>query len=302
MNVPAAVLGELRRYREIVRSLMSPTSAFQPESESGTAVQVERGTVFAMLLIDRGEKDMSRVERLIELSRSPRLTHIAVVDRTGHHRPIYRPLLTYAWLQAFRMSYETLPRPEFGRWEESLRVYSDLLESSMGEVEWSENSLTASYGATASELAWTALALFAAGKVFIRDAWTDLASDFFGKLILAQQADGAFLASRPSDNPETRWYHELAILHAAASYAVQAEDRTLAATVARNTEFHLKETQPDHATGLPLGLFAFIWNPAARPLADQLLHTLRTMHPAGAEGLSLILLGDVLHCLGLFGT
>jgi hypothetical protein len=181
-----------------------------------------------------------------------------------------------------------------------LRVYCDLLESSLGEVEWNENSLTASYGASASELAWTALALFVASKVFIRDAWADLASDFYGKLTGAQQASGAFLAAKASDNPETHWYHELAILHAAASYAVQTEDRTLAGAVARNGEFHLNETQPDHATSLPLGLFAFIWNASTRPLADQLLHNSRTSHPEGADGISLILLGDSFYCLRLF--
>ena len=41
----------------------------------------------------------------------------------------------------------------------------------------------------------------------------------------AQQPSGAYLDAGPADNPETRWYHELAILHAAASYAVAAEDR-----------------------------------------------------------------------------
>src|ERR1041384_5514663 len=146
-----AFLADLHRYREMIGSLVRP-APFEPESEASTALQVERGTILPLLQAD-SHADVSRVERLIELSRSPRLRSIAVVDRTGHHREIYRPLLVYAWLQAFRLAYETLPRAEFGRWEESLRVYCDLLESSLGEVEWNENSLTASYGASASELA-----------------------------------------------------------------------------------------------------------------------------------------------------
>src|SRR5258706_498906 len=71
---------------------------------------------------------------------------------------------------------------------------------------------------------------------------------------------------------EARWFDELAMLHAAAAYAVMAEDKTVASAVKRNTEFHLRETQADHATRQPFGLFAFIWNEETRSLADGMLH------------------------------
>ena len=145
-----------------------------------------------------------------------------------------------------------------------------------------------------------ALALFVAGKVFVRDAWIDLASDTFGKLVRGEPNRPTFLIANSSDNPETFWFHELTILHAAGSYAVQSEDRTLAAAVARNTEFHLNETQPDHATSQPWALFPFIWNPRTRSLADQLLHTVSVQHPGTSDGVSLILLADALYCLRLF--
>ena len=51
--------------------------------------------------------------------------------------------------------------------------------------------------------ALTALALFAAGKVFVRDAWTDLASDAVGRLARAQHPAGNFLTPAGSDNPNT---------------------------------------------------------------------------------------------------
>src|SRR6185503_18031786 len=133
-------------------------------------------------------------------------------------------------------------------------------------------AIPASRGGVAADAAWMALALQVAGKIYIRDAWTDLASDLFGKIARGQQENGPFLLATASDNPETHWYHELVLLHAAASYAVQAEDRTVASAVARAAEFHLNQTQPDHATAQPWGLFPFIWNPSTRTLADQLLH------------------------------
>jgi hypothetical protein len=109
---------------------------------------------------------------------------------------------------------------------------------------------------------------------------------------------GPFLQATPGDNPETHWYHELVLLHAAASYAVQAEDRTVAAAVAGNAEFHFIETQPDHATIQPWALFAFIWLDRTRPLADQILHNVSTQ----SSGVSLMLLADALYCLQRFTT
>jgi hypothetical protein len=297
---------------------LADAAPFAAEAENAMAVQVERGLVFPQTLLEPRAVDWNAVERLIELSTDERLGSIAVVDRSGHHRPVYRALLTYSWLQAYSIAYETLPQSQFGRWEEALRVWCDLLEGELGEIDWPGGAMPAGRGSSATEAVWMALALHVAGKVFVRDAWTDLASDTFGKLIRSQNAilraphvpspqpspgvpgegvcSGAFLNATPADNPETHWYHELVLLHAAASYAVQAEDRTVAAAVVRNAEFHLNETQPDHATTQPWGLFAFIWHEKARTLADQMLHAAGTQK----SGVSLMLLADALYCIGLF--
>jgi hypothetical protein len=315
-TMPHPVQQELRRYADLIQAALPPATAFKAEAESASAVQVERGTIYPLSLGQRVEEaSLQRVDRLIRLAapQSPTsglpdpstLSGIAVVDRAGHHRPVYRPLLIYAWLQSYRLLYETLPRLEFGRWEEALRAWSDFLEAELTGTRLPDGEIPASRGSVAAESAWTALALLAAGKVFVRDAWTDLASDTFGRLTRWQRGSGTFLAAGAADNPEVVWYHELALLHAAASYAVQAEDRTVAAAVARATEYHQHETQPDHATGQPWGLFAFAWNPQTRPLAEQLLHAVSVRHAGqtdggATDGVSLILLADALYCLRLF--
>jgi hypothetical protein len=287
------------RYAGMIEALLKPPGAAAATSsfaaESASAVQVERGIVLAR------PDDVASVERLIELSSSPRLVDLAVIDASGSHRPVYRPLLVYAWLSAFRRSYETLPRDQFGRWDEALRSWCDLLEAQLDVINPTDTGTPASRGAAAAEAAWSALALHLAGKIFIRDAWTDLASDTFGRLSRGQRESGEFLVAAPSEAPEPRWYHELTLLHAAASYAVQAEDRTVARAVARSADFMSREVQPDHATSQPWGLFAFVWNWASRPLADQVLHT-ATVQSARArlDGVSLILLADALYCLRLF--
>jgi hypothetical protein len=302
--MPHPIQDEFNRYSALIDALLPAAPAADTfATETDSAVQVERGTVYAAALGGRVEEaTLAAVERLVGLTQPGRvnLSRLAVVDREGHHRPLYRPLLVYGWLQAFRLLYEVLPRMDFSRWEEALRAWCDLLEAELTGMRWPDGEVPAARGALVGEAAWTALTLFAAGKVFVRDAWTDLASDAIGRLARAQRPEGSFLAAGGSDNPEAAWYHELALLHAAASYAVQAEDRTVAAAVARATTYHLRETQPDHATAQPWAVFAYAWNPDTRPLADQVLHAVRVQYPSGARGVSLILLADALYCLRLF--
>jgi hypothetical protein len=297
--MPESPLAELRKYVAMIAPLVARSSDFLIKSEGPAAIQVERGTVLPLMLNEVNVEGLSRVERLIEVTRGGRLETIAIIDRLGHHRPIYRPLLIYAWLSAFSLRYEDLPRQEFGRWEEALRAWSDLLEAELGDIGWDQTSAWAARGGSAGEACWIALALQRAGKVFVRDVWIDLASDLFGKLVKAQQSSGAFLQVTAADSPEARWFDELAILHAAAAYAAMAEDRTVAAAVKRNTEFHLRETQPDHATSQPFGVFAFIWNEETRSLADQMLNHVSMREP---DGVTQILLADVLQTLRLFGV
>jgi hypothetical protein len=305
--IPPKFRQGFQTYAELITGLlasMDSTAPFLPEAEDADRLQLERGVVFPHFLLDPSHaiQPFAAVERMIALASSQSIDRIAIVDRAGHQRPVYRPLLIYSWLQAFRLGYELLPRSEFGRWEEASRAWCDDLEFRLGEFLWPAAEAPASIGDRVTEACWIALALQVAGKVFIRDAWTDLAADVFGKLARRQRDTGAFLAAALSDNPETHWFHELAILHAAASYAVQNEDRALASAVARSTRLHLNETQPDHATNQPWGLFAFLWNPDTQPMADGMLHTLK-MSPqsSNVSPLTLMLLADALYCVRLFG-
>src|SRR5688500_16923095 len=225
-------IADLRRYASLLEQVMPAAVSFAPEVEDATTVQVERGVVLPLCMNDPTAGSAEPlVGRLIELTALGPPTRVTVVDRAGHDRPAYRPLLVSAWLQPFRIAYETLPRADFGRWEEALRAWCDLLEARLDASRLPAGGTPASRGAHAAEAAWIALALHVAGKVFVRDAWTDLASDTFGRLVRGREHRGAFLTLAEGDNPEPAWYHELVILHAAASYAVQAEDRTVASAV-----------------------------------------------------------------------
>ena len=121
--------------------------------------------------------------------------------------------------------------------------------------------------------------------------------ELFRRLVASQQPNGALLRTTTSDNPETHWYHELVVLHAAADYALWTGDRAVWTAIERATVFHLSETEPDHATGQPWGLPAFVRVAGAGPLADTLLHAVSAHQPAGPTGVALLLLADTLYGL-----
>ncbi|MGA2496612.1 MAG: hypothetical protein ABSH20_02665 [Tepidisphaeraceae bacterium] len=213
------------------------------------------------------------------------------VDAGGHTRAVYRPLVLHAWVTACDLMHDAVT-------DAGVMSLHSACESAAGEME--SRGLSAGQGGAVAELSWWALALFGAGRLLGRTMWLERALDLLMPLVAGQQESGALLSTSASDNPETHWYHELLILHALAGYAVRAEDRLAARAVRRATEFHINETQPDHATTQPWGLFAFIWNPATRILADGLLHAAQTQHPDGPDAVSRILLADTLVCLRAF--
>jgi hypothetical protein len=273
---------ELRRYAELIDPLIDraiPAGVSIPEM------------IYPLLLTGPWTAEKAKlIEPLIS----------AGSEESPARRPLPAARFLYAWLMAYRLAYETMPRHTFSQWEEALRPRCEAMENRLDDIDWPTDGFTAAEGSIAAEAVWIGLVLNVAGIIFVRDAWTDLSADVFGKLVKHQQSNGAFLQANPSDSPETLTYHELVILHAAASYAVQAADRPLSIAVAKSAEFHLNHTQPDHATTEPWALFAFIWHAPARPMADQILHATSTQHPGPQTGIPAVLLADALYCLRLF--
>ncbi len=189
-------------------------------------------------------------------------TPVQIVDAGGHARPVYRPLLLYSWLRNCRIGPAV-----FTGWVQSLQ-HHDI---------------------------WSALVLSIAGERFQNGTWTDEARLSFNQLIDQQRPGGAFLPVDSKANPETRWYEELLLLHALASYSVGQSDPRIHRAVERGALFHLEETQPDHASAQPWALLAFVQY--APLLADQVLHALSMQYPAGVTGVPLLLLTDALYGL-----
>ena len=279
----------LKRYAMLIESTLRRWPLiFEPSAETDYAIQVERGVVFPAALMGAAPSYIEAVG----------LESRVIVDERGHRRPVYRGLLVYAALQAVRLAKVE---------GNDLRPWAEWMAGEVARIEWPVNAsaaFPASRGATLSANAWSALALLVGGELYDEAVWKRCAAAVFAQLVHRQLPAGAFLAAGAGDNPETHWYHELVILHAVASYAIQSGDERAAETAARNSEFHQAQTQPDHATNQPWGLPAFIENSSTHPLADQLLHSASALPGAAggavaASGVTSILLADALYCLRL---
>src|SRR5262245_6772074 len=108
-----SAVADFKRYADLVIAALGEPQPL-PLNESEQTVQIERGVIYPMVLRNLAAVETTLVDRLIELAGSDRLASLAVVDRAEHHRPVYEGLLIYSWLQAFRLTYETLPASTFG--------------------------------------------------------------------------------------------------------------------------------------------------------------------------------------------
>jgi len=278
----------LRRYAELVeRTLCAGVLGFDAAAESCAAVQVERGVVYPMAMCGR-----AGAEELLASVPQVQVTPAAVVDRQGHRRPGYRGLLFHSVMRAIAAEEQ---------WVGYAGPWVERLAEQMASLRWPEHPgdrIPAAIGAVVVDAAWMMLAAHDAVVIGGEAIWRKRAAEVFDQLLGGQQAQGTFLTPTPSDNPETHWYHELLLLHAATLYAAETGDPAMAEAVAASAEFHLNQTQPDHATNQPWGLAAFIPDPATRPRADQMLHAAATI--GRGSGVTSILLADALYCLRLW--
>jgi hypothetical protein len=110
---------------------------------------------------------------------------------------------------------------------------------------------------------------------------------------------GRFVRFDATDNPEPLWYHELILLHAAATWAHQSGDERLQHAVSEASAYVVSEVQPDHASGQPWAIHALLGHPEGWTLVDLMLHAAGIQQPATMDEVSLLLLADAYRCLQL---
>jgi hypothetical protein len=264
MNTP------LKRFEQLIEQLLRKSLVDRRVTSPphvGT-VPLESGIVFAEAIVGAMQNSWSSLPAPAE-----------VVDGMGQRRPLYRGLIVYAWLRTAEIAGRRWP-DRLLRWCESLAA--NIVEASKRK---------------SAAMGWDALALAVAAKTLGRSEWLALSSETFKKFAREQQSIGALFPLDSSINPETRWYEELALLHAMSSYAIETRDRVVQQGVLRAAAYHLAETQPDHATQQPWAIVAFLSNPETCIQAEEILHTAGMRDPKQMDGISLILLADALGCI-----
>jgi hypothetical protein len=280
---------EVPEYVDAIRAAFPPQIDLPRPSSNGNVFRVESGVVLAAALV--GDSCDSFAPVLLGEGGGN------VIDGAGRGRPHYAGLMCYCWARALEIVRPQSPESRATAWENALHRWCSELNTRLSFPSRQTGVVPAGSGGALTADAWNALALAAAWRVKRVFGWRDAADDVFARLVRYQRPDGPFLRMSASDNPETHWFHELVLLHAAASYAALTGDPAATAAVARHAEWVREETQPDHATNEPWGLHAFAQNAETRSLADGSLHAVRILHPAGATGVSLMLLADALYCL-----
>jgi hypothetical protein len=210
-----------------------------------------------------------------------------VVDGLGHSRPIYRALLVYAWLRATELGGWMTERAANKFHEGHLPRWCELIE----------RGATLADGPVKGVETLNALTLYVAGKQLKNAAWQSHAASAFERLPGQQQSNGSLLPPMAGSSPEARWYDELVLLHAMCTYSVQTGDPVCASAVRRAAEYHLMETQPDHATQQPWAIFAFLSTPTTAIGAEQILQGCVMQNAKRLDAVSLILLADALWCI-----
>lgn len=144
------------------------------------------------------------------------------------------------------------------------------------------------------QAAWDAAAL---GRI---EGCVNESTNVITRILAAQRPSAAFLDFRKEDNAESWWFCELVILDALSQWWV-CDDTSLRAevrrAVCRSAEFHLHETQPDHATMHPWACGAMMLHPPARPLADWMLGAMQVQFAGGLDAISALLLQNASHLL-----
>src|SRR5690606_1146157 len=159
---------------------------------------------------------------------------------------------------------------------------------------WPADPPLAREGSAWCEIAWSLAAAQVAAELELITA-EPAVDTLLDRLATHPTRDGSLLHADASDNPETRWYHELILLHGVGNLAQGRPEAW--PLVERAVEFHQAETQFDHATTEPWGLWVFARHGHAGWFAGEILHAVQTRWDQQPDAVSLILLSDSLYWL-----
>ena len=275
------------RYRAMVAGLLRDSGSKLPPLTAGSPV-----TLRAAVAVTSGDAGATCRRALAESDPSA-----AFADAGGDRRAVY-----------FGLVLATLGGASDGGDADALAGWSAVARRTVAAVDLVGVAAGAGFpsadDARVAAAAWAAVGLGAAARLTGDVTASDESAAVIARVVAAQRPSGSYLSTAAGvANLESLWYHDLALTHAVMSHAGRSGDPAARDSALRAAAYHLDETQPDHATGQPWGLPAFIASPYARPLADSVLHA-AAMSAAAAGGtgglgaVNVLLLADTLAALG----
>lgn len=223
-----------------------------------------------------------------------------LVGALGDQREEYHLLVLHLYLAAFADRYESMPQQVWSACEDSIER---AIQPARAAEAFAAGPPPAACAATTI---WQAMCLYEAGKLLQRDVDVEVAESIVHQVLSQPGPDGSFAGRDPEESPDAWTYRELVGIHALANLALFSRNRHWAAHVERIALYHLENTQPDHTTGEPWGLFAFLWSDKVRTFGEQQLHDAASyaVQAGGrggiAGGVAAMLLADAARCLSMF--
>lgn len=207
-------------------------------------------------------------------------------------RQVYPLLAMHVHLAAFGKCYLALPDTI---WEHAAMNFEKLANPLRDTISQYRDA-PPSYLDTAITL-WQAYCLLEIGSQRHADGDITLARAVIQHIVDRQVTDNSLTLQDIEQTLDDWTYRELTGLHALTGAALLDRNETWANRVEQIAMHHLYNTQPDHCTSEPWGLFGFLWAQQTRMFGMQQIHDVKAY---GLVGVGRILLADAARCLDMF--
>ena len=267
-------------YRLIVTGLLG-------ETPKGDALNEDLSTLFAiakLMLKDNAEIHQSLIDGLKSLADKQEIASLP-------KRPCYPLLALHVHLAAFENCYLNLPDRI---WENA----TDTFEKLAAPLRVIESYRDAPPPHMSTEVVlWQAYCLLEIGTIRHFDSDIELAHAVIDQIVDRPVDDNPLTEQDPEESRDGWTYRELIGMHALANAALYDHNEKWASRVELIGVHHLYNTQPDHCTSEPWGLFGFLWSEESRMFGVQQIHDCKAY---GLVGVGQVLLADALRCINAF--
>jgi hypothetical protein len=271
---------DFNQYRKIVMDLIQQA----PLSAKQTADLDALMAVAKLMLDDDAASHQTLIDGISKLAKGQ------IIDGLDK-RPLYPLLAMHVHLAAFAKRYLVIPD---SIWETAAADFETLAKPLRAIEQYKD---TAPDYLKTELVLWQAWNLLSIGSLRHADDDIELARSVIDTIVAREVPEQSLTVQDIEDTLDAWTYRELIGLHALANAALHDRNETWANRVEEVAMHHLYNTQPDHCTSEPWGLFGFLWSEKTRMFGVQQIHDCKAY---GLVGVGRILLADAVRCFDEF--